>query len=62
MSLSEEVAELASQVPAVILKDVEKRISDWLASGGPPEAPYIQNQIHFMKNYIRLYGPINKGE
>lgn len=36
-------------IPLSVLQDVDKRISDWLATGGKEDDPYIQRQIKYLK-------------
>lgn len=36
-------------IPVSVLQDVDKRISDWLATGGKEDDPYIQRQIKYLK-------------
>lgn len=37
-------------IPIAVVDDVKKRIVDWLASGGKPEDPYVQQQLKYLKN------------
>lgn len=36
-------------IPANVLQDVDKRISDWRAAGGKDDDPYIQQQLRHLK-------------
>lgn len=36
-------------IPASVLQDVDKRISDWKATGGKDDDPYIQQQLRYLK-------------
>ena len=36
-------------IPLSVLQDVDKRISDWLATGGKEDDPYIQRQIKYQQ-------------
>ena len=55
-----EITEALSNVPGeialIVLTDVDKRITDWLASGGDPNARYIQQQVNYAKGISRRYG------
>lgn len=39
-------------VPVTVLQDVDKRISDWLSSGGSEEDPYIKQQLKYIECVI----------
>ncbi|MBO1515035.1 DUF6877 family protein [Metabacillus bambusae] len=52
MSYLEELNNIAHQLPLEVLKDVDKRIGDWLASGGNEHDPYIEQQLRFAKRFI----------
>ncbi|WP_278250690.1 DUF6877 family protein [Pseudogracilibacillus auburnensis] len=41
MSPIQEINKLANQLPLEILQDINKRITDWLATGGNADDPYI---------------------
>lgn len=36
-------------IPASVLQDVDKRISDWRSMGGKDSDTYIQNQLRYLK-------------
>ena len=36
-------------IPASVLQDVDKRISDWRSMGGKDSDPYIQQQLRYLK-------------
>lgn len=40
-------------IPFEAKKDIEKRITDWLASGGDIEDAYIQQQFRYAENIIK---------
>lgn len=54
MSLAEQIAQLAPNMPVEVLQDVDKRITDYLASGGESEGPYIEQQLRYMQNVARV--------
>ncbi|WP_027638646.1 DUF6877 family protein [Clostridium cadaveris] len=39
-------------VPVTVLQDVDKRISDWLSTGGNEEDPYIKRQLKYIERVI----------
>ncbi|WP_242266107.1 MULTISPECIES: DUF6877 family protein [unclassified Bacillus cereus group] len=49
MSYIDRIAELAPQVPVVVLEDVMNRITDWIVSGGKEDDPYIEQQLKFVE-------------
>lgn len=49
----EEINKIVSQLPLVVLKDIDKRIGDWLASGGKDDDPYIEQQLRFAKQFVK---------
>lgn len=56
MSPMEQLNEISHLLPLEILSDIDKRVTDWLASGGEDDAPYIEQQLRFAKQYLRLAG------
>lgn len=46
-------------IPSPVIQDVDKRISDWLASGGTTEDAYIKQQYRYVENVVNHY--LNKG-
>jgi hypothetical protein len=42
-----------SGIPAYVLQDVDKRISDWRASGEIANG-YIEQQLRYLKNVVKL--------
>jgi len=53
MTAMEQINRLANQLPLVVLQDIYKRTTDWLASGGDADDPYIHQQLRFAENVIR---------
>lgn len=48
----EEITSIAHQLPTPVLSDINKRIGDWLASGGKETDPYIEQQLRFAKRFV----------
>ncbi len=40
-----EIAKISHQLPLVVLQDINKRITDWIASGGKEDDSYIEQQL-----------------
>lgn len=49
----EELNNIAHQLPLVVLRDIDKRITDWLAAGGSYDDPYIEQQLRFAKRFVK---------
>ncbi|MEC3018125.1 hypothetical protein P9Z80_12610 [Bacillus cereus] len=56
MTYLEQINRLASQLPLVVLQDINQRIGDWLATGGNENDPYIGQQLRFVENYLNVRG------
>lgn len=41
-------------IPASVLQDVDKRITDWRAAGGKDNDQYIQQQLRYLKRVEKL--------
>lgn len=48
----QEIIELSGQLPLEVLRDINRRIGDWLAMGGKDDDPYIEQQLRFAKRFI----------
>jgi hypothetical protein len=49
----EELNSISDQLPLQVLTDIHIRISDWLASGGNENDPYIEQQLKFAKRFTK---------
>lgn len=56
MTALEQINEIADQLPAFILQDVDKRIQDHLVTGGGHDDHYIHQQLRYARNVIRGVG------
>lgn len=48
----------ANKIPFVALQDIDKRIGDWLASGGNYEDGYIKQQFRYAERIINMKGEL----
>lgn len=59
MTIQERISESASHIPGnialVVLTDVDKRISDWKASGGKDDDPYMEQQARYVENVADIF-------
>lgn len=53
--LSKAINKMPDEVAVQVLSDVDKRISDWLASGGSEEDPYIEQQVRYAEEVANIY-------
>lgn len=60
MDYAVEIVQALEHVPheiaVIVLTDIDKRISDWLSSGGDKNAPYIQQQVNYARQIGKKYG------
>ncbi|WP_313429623.1 DUF6877 family protein [Siminovitchia terrae] len=52
MSPLQEVIQISNKLPVAVLKDINQRIGDWLASGGNEDDPYIEQQLRFARRFV----------
>lgn len=50
----EDITKYSNYIPASVLLDIDKRIADWLASGGKEDSPYIKQQFRYVENVVNL--------
>ncbi|WP_302579837.1 DUF6877 family protein [Clostridium saudiense] len=43
-----------AKLPAEVIRDIDKRITDWLAVGGGEDDPYIKQQFRYAENYLKM--------
>lgn len=48
-----EINKFSAKLPLPVLHDIDKRIGDWLASGGKETDPYIEQQLRFARRFIK---------
>jgi len=56
MTYLEQINKIASQLPLVVLQDINQRVGDWLATGGNEDDSYIGQQLRFAENYLKVRG------
>lgn len=49
-------------IPVEVIQDIDKRISDWLASGGKREDPYIKQQFRYAERVANIIAENLEGE
>ena len=49
----EDLIKYSHLLPYEVLKDIDKRIGDWLASGGSIEDGYIKQQFRYAEKVIK---------
>lgn len=54
--ISKALSNVPTEVALIALTDIDKRVSDWLASGGAPDAPYIQQQVNYARRLSQIFG------
>lgn len=52
MSALDEIGKMADKLPMPVLEDINKRIGDWLASGGKEDDPYVEQQLRYAIRFI----------
>lgn len=57
--ISKALSNVPNEVALIALTDIDKRISDWLASGGSPDASYIQQQVNYARRLSEIFGKEN---
>lgn len=53
MTALDQINKIAYKLPTEVLRDIDSRIRDHLASGGGHDDPYIYQQLRFAKNVLR---------
>ncbi|MDT9720454.1 hypothetical protein QVE09_16160 [Paenibacillus sp. ClWae2A] len=48
----QEITLISHRLPTIVLNDINRRIGDWLASGGNETDPYIEQQLRFARRFI----------
>lgn len=54
MTAIEELNAIVGQLPTPVLKDINQRIGDWLASGGSVNDPYIEQQLRYAGRFVAI--------
>ncbi|QTR81165.1 hypothetical protein JC777_00315 (plasmid) [Bacillus cytotoxicus] len=60
MTYLQQINEIASKLPLPVLQDIDRRVGDWLASGGNENDEYIGQQLRFAQNYLKVHGDTNE--
>ncbi|MGF7046377.1 hypothetical protein J2T13_000853 [Paenibacillus sp. DS2015] len=48
-----EINKIQHHLPLEVLQDIDRRIGDWLATGGKEDDPYISQQLRYVKRFVR---------
>lgn len=51
---------LNAKLPVGVVKDIDKRITDWLAAGGKEDDPYIKQQFRYAENVLKAINEVNQ--
>lgn len=45
-------------IPSHITEDVNRRVTDWIASGGNEDDSYIIKQVRYIRHYLKVTNQI----
>lgn len=51
----EDIIKNSQYIPHEVIKDIDKRITDWLATGGKKDDAYIKQQFRFAENVANRF-------
>lgn len=51
----EDIVKYSRYIPIEALQDIDKRIADWLSSGGKENDPYIKQKFRYVQNIINRF-------
>lgn len=54
MTALEKLVEIYTFLPLEVMQDIDKRVGDWLASGGNEDDPYIHQQLRYAENVLNI--------
>lgn len=54
MTALEKLLEVYTFLPLEVMEDIDKRVGDWLASGGGEDDPYIWQQLRYAENILNI--------
>lgn len=49
----DELGKIADKIPLQVLEDVNRRLGDWLASGGNETDQYVWQQLKYAKRFVK---------
>ncbi|EMJ6444375.1 hypothetical protein AADZ13_005842 [Bacillus cereus] len=52
----DELNKIAHLLPFEVLTDIKSRLTDWIASGGSWNDPYIKQQVRYAKRVAKRMG------
>lgn len=54
--IDEALDKMSDEVSLLVIMDINKRITDWMSSGGNAGDPYIEQQVRYAENVAKAYG------
>ncbi|HDX9589252.1 TPA: hypothetical protein ROX98_002235 [Bacillus pseudomycoides] len=52
MTYLQQINKIASQLPLPVLQDINRRVGDWLATGGNENDEYIGQQLRYAQQVV----------
>lgn len=50
----EELSKYSDRLPLDVYEDINKRVGDWVLSGGNTDDPYVKQQLRYAENYLNF--------
>lgn len=49
----QELSRISDELPLEVLSDINRRITDWIASGGSEDDEYIEQQLRYARRFVK---------